>query len=438
MARKKREEKPMPDSIRDLMVRGVAAAKTGDAKEARFYLEWLLRLDPQPHEKIDALYWLCEISTDRQEQREYIETILAFEPTEMRARRKLAILDGQLDPNDIVDPDRLIQSAPSEPQAASARRFTCPKCGGRMSYAPNGRSLVCEYCEIQERLTKQKGQSTEVREDDFLVAMATVRGHQHPLTEHTITCQGCGAQFILPPEELSRSCPYCSTPYALDQVETRQFDRPNGIIPFSVDEKQARQFLRDWLQRQRFESLPKVAAGRGLYLPVWTFDIGGMVRWTCEVKSGDKWQPRSGERLVGHNDLPIFATRRLPEALLLAVTGYRLNEMVPYDPRYLASWMAETYQVAASDSSLPARQYALLQAQKKVESSFFEQVRDLRLDSTPITIDAYRLILVPAWRTYLVHDRQRFEILINGQTGEVTAERPTGGFGGIMRRIFNS
>ncbi len=427
----------MPDSTRDLLVRGVAAAKTGDPKEARFFLEWLLRLDPPLNEKIDALYWLCEISTDPKEQRDLLETLLAFEPTDTRARRKLAILDGRLDPKDIVDPDRFSQAAPGDPQAASAKRFTCPKCGGRMTYAADGRSLVCEYCEMKERLAGRQAKPDEVREDDFVVAMATAKGHQRPVTAHTVTCQGCGAQFILPPEELSRSCPYCYTPYALEQVETRQFDCPNGIIPFSIGEKQARHVLRGWLERQGFASMPKVAPGRGLYLPVWTFDVGGLVRWTCQVKSGDKWQPRSGERLVGHNDLPVFATRRLPEALLPAVAGYRLTEMVPFDERYLASWMAETYQVPASDSSLLARQYALQQARKKVEGSFFEQIRDLRFDSTSITVDAYRLILVPAWRTYLVQEQQRSEIFINGQTGEVTGDLPPEGFGGFMRRIFN-
>ena len=46
----------MQDSLRDLLTRGIAAAKAGQSEEARFFLEWLLRsnavtvvssLDPQ-------------------------------------------------------------------------------------------------------------------------------------------------------------------------------------------------------------------------------------------------------------------------------------------------------------------------------------------------------------------------------------------------------
>ncbi len=428
----------MSDSIHDLLLRGTAAAKTGDAREARFYLEWVLRLDPPLNEKLDALYWLCEISTDPKEQHELLETLLAHEPTNIRARRKLAILDGRLDPAQIVDPDHIIQTFSGGPEISQARRFICPKCGGRMTFTPDGRSLTCENCETQERLVKAQGQPAPVKEEDFLVAMATTKGHLRPVTTHAITCQGCGAQFILPPEELSRSCPYCNTPYAIEQVETRELVCPNGIIPFSLTEKQARQILRVWLEKQGFETMPRVAPGRGLYLPVWTFDVGGMVHWTCEMKSGDQWQPRSGERLVDHNDLPIFATHRLPEALLPAVASYRLNEVIPFDPRYLASWMAETYQVPAGDFSLHARQYALMQARKKVEGSFFEQIRELRVDLTQIVIESYKLVLVPAWRTSMLLDQRRFEIFINGQTGEVTSDNPPGGFAGLVRRLFNN
>ncbi len=411
----------MSESTRDLVIRGVAAAKIGDVREARFYLEWVLRLDPPIQEKLDALYWLSEISTDPKQQRDYLETLLANEPTDARARRKMAVLQGKLDPRDIIDPDQPAQPAPVEPQAASAKRFVCPRCGGRMTYTPDGLSLMCESCESRERLVKKKTGSLQepVKKEDFLVAMAMAKGHRHPIVTHAVTCQGCGAQFILPPAELTRSCPYCNTSYILEQVETRELDAPNGIIPFTVNEKQARQLLRAWLEKQGFETMPRVAAGRGLYLPVWTFDVGGIVRWTCQMKSGDRWEQRSGERLVGHTDLPIFATHRLPAAILPAVAGYHLNEMAPFDERYLASWMAETYQESSSDSSLHARQYALLQAQRKIEGSFFGQFRDLHINSSQIVIEAYRLVLVPAWRTYMIHEQQRFEIFINGQTGEV-------------------
>jgi hypothetical protein len=85
--------------------------------EARFYLEWLLRLDPPLLQRIDAWFWLSEVQTDEQAQRGYLEQILVMDPSEGRARRKLAILDGKLDPTEIVDPDQL-NTAPQTMYAA--------------------------------------------------------------------------------------------------------------------------------------------------------------------------------------------------------------------------------------------------------------------------------------------------------------------------------
>src|SRR5512146_759381 len=144
----------MSDDTRDLLVRGIAAFKAKEFGEARHYLEWLLHLDPPMDQRLDALMCLVEISHDPAEQRSLLEDALALDPADPRARRRLAILDGRLDPSQIVDPDHLPAApAPLAPAAAEtgARRFTCPNCGGRMVFTPDGQSLVCEYCAGRER-----------------------------------------------------------------------------------------------------------------------------------------------------------------------------------------------------------------------------------------------------------------------------------------------
>jgi hypothetical protein len=58
------------ENSRDLLVRGVAAAKSRLVGEARFYLEWVLRLDPPRDQKIDALFWLSTLASDPSKERE--------------------------------------------------------------------------------------------------------------------------------------------------------------------------------------------------------------------------------------------------------------------------------------------------------------------------------------------------------------------------------
>jgi hypothetical protein len=58
----------------------------------------VLRLDPLTHVRVEAWLWLSEISTDPDEQRQCIDSLLAIDANDARARRKLAILNGQLNP----------------------------------------------------------------------------------------------------------------------------------------------------------------------------------------------------------------------------------------------------------------------------------------------------------------------------------------------------
>ena len=183
----------MSDSAHDLLVRGIAALKAKEYQEANFYLDRVLTNEPDIQESIEARLGLCEISTDPKEQRNLLEDILSNDPTEARARRKLAILDGKLKPDEIVDADHLVQPAQNTQEANDPKRFVCPKCGGRMTFLPDGKSLTCEYCQSRQELNSNSHNSQQSSEQDFFLAMATSRAHFSPVVQRTFSCKGCGA-----------------------------------------------------------------------------------------------------------------------------------------------------------------------------------------------------------------------------------------------------
>ena len=61
----------MSEGTRDLLVRGIAAAKAKDKDQARFYLEWVLRAEADRQQKVEAWLWLSEISDDPAEKRDF-------------------------------------------------------------------------------------------------------------------------------------------------------------------------------------------------------------------------------------------------------------------------------------------------------------------------------------------------------------------------------
>ncbi len=450
----------MSESARDLLIRGIAAAKAQDKDEARFYLEWALRTDADRQQKAEAWLWLSEISDDPADKRNCLEEVLAIDPANAVARRGLAILDGRLDPADIIDPDRHSVAPQEEPsQPVKTHRFICQQCGGKMGFKPDGKSLRCEYCGHEQTLLAALNAGAMVQEHDFIVALATAKGHSKPVGMHPFECQGCGASFLLASNALSLSCAYCGSAHVVELPETRQLIPPEGLIPFRVSEQAARRAFREWLKEKKLQGKTQVTPVRGFYLPTWTFDLVGEIRWQCQTYRDDSiefdvrgipvsFSNRShrllreeGSHPVLEDDILVPASQKLPADLIVdAAKGYALSGVVPYDEAYLADWPAEVYDVSVSDASLVARREMLEKARRSVQthlSASLGYVKDLRLNTSGVLVESFKLILLPVWVARYYNEGEVYHVVINGQTGDVWAQEPRSWlqklFGGLFK-----
>lgn len=422
----------MSDSARDLLVRGVAAAKAGEKDQARFYLEWVLRTDSDRRQKMKAWLWLSEVSDSQAEKRDCLENVLAHEPSHPQARRGLSILDGRLDPTQVIDPNRQPVPPPDDsPQPAPARQFVCQQCGGKMAFTPDGKSLTCIYCNRHTSLhpTIQGGEM--VQEHDFTVALATAKGHSRPMAMRSFKCQTCGVSFVVEPDALSLICPYCASAYVLELSQTRPLIPPEGIIPFNLTQEQAADAFALWLKEKRLRDQAQTTLPAGLYLPAWTFDVGGESQWRCQVLQrrfgGTSWIAESGNYPIFVDDVLIPASHTLPASLANTFHQFDLGGLTPYDSAYLASWPAEIYEISAADASLAARRQVWEKVRHKIttrSSIGIRHVKDLTFSSAGMVVEAFKLVLLPVWLAqYRVHDHT-YKVLINGQTGAVHGEFP--------------
>ena len=428
----------MSKSVRDLLVRGIAAAKADSKDEARFLLEKALMIDATSDQRVEAYVWLSEISDDPVEKRDHLENALSINAAHPTARRKLAILDGRLKPEEIIDPDRLSTSVSAQPQSTHARRFVCRQCGGRMTFVHDGKTLTCIYCDRQQTLFEalQEGalDSSDVKEHDFTVALATAKGHTRPVSTRTFKCQGCGAAFVLPPKMLSSKCPYCASAYVVEESEMLELIPPEGVIPFALNQEKALKATLRWLKEDVPGRQTLIGRPTGVYRPVWTFDISGGINWRGLEYEDKKWVPCNGVKAVHKDDLPVPASHALPKSLAGVMEEFRLKEVMPYDPVYLVDWPAETYEISVSDASLVARYRTFTEARETIPHSFFGQIKDLKLNSMGLIIESFKLVLLPLWIGRYIHkeekeNEKRYIVVVNGQTGMVHGEKPSQGLG---------
>lgn len=407
-------------NARSLLTRGIAAAKAGDGEEARFYLEWVLMTDASQDQQMEAWLWLSEVSDDPAEKRGYLEEILSRNPAHARARRRLALLDGRLRADEIVDPDNLPQEEERGPRPVGAQRYECPRCAARMVFAPDGATLQCEHCGYQEGV---QGEPT-LAEDDFLISMATAKGHSKPQAARIFACQSCTASYVLAPQALSLTCAYCDATYSVPTPETQKLVPPKGIVPFDVEAGQVQRLVRRWLQERHLRPHRPM---RGIYLPAWTFDVGGTLQWrgySSEYEGMTReWAAVSGEEPLMLDDLIVPACDTLPESLQRVVQRFDLGPMVAFDPSYLADWPAQTYEITVGDASLQARQEAYRLARRSVRRRH-DDVHEIRFSSAGLVVLAYRLILLPLWLGSFSSKGQRFTIAVDGHTGKLFAQHP--------------
>ena len=426
----------MSDGARDLLTRGIASAKAGEAELARNYLDRALTMDPSARQKADAHYWLAQLAEDPEQRRQQLELVLFTEPTHFAARRDLAILDGQLDAARVIDPTTEPRPSPPTEAAIDLNRFACPQCGGRMAYDPRHHQLTCSYCGHQAHLAELLEQGTAVGESDFIEVLVTAKGHVRPSATPTFGCKACGATYLIAPDTVSLTCAHCAAAYVIDHSDTQDLVPPQGIVKMGIGEQQAERAFRGWLAEHGLAEAGQLARPRPVFLPAWTFDLTGQAPYRYLRRKGDEWVSESGNQLILYNDLPVAASQRLPKSLAEVVRSFDLSTMTTYDPSHLAGWPAETYQIPAADAAMAARWYAVEQARARVASLLFGSIKDLQLDSAKLLVAAYRLILLPVWRTSYVIEGKPYQAVINGQNASLVAEKPAGGLAGFFRRIL--
>jgi Zn finger protein HypA/HybF involved in hydrogenase expression len=412
----------------DLLREGVLHYNVKEYDLARKYLERARANADDLQTRAQANYYLSLLTEDPILKRNYLEETLAIDMTHPKARRLLAILDGKLRPDDIVNPDSL------PPQITGtldvqAGRFICPKCGGRMVYVPDGVSLVCESCSYDQRLSSMPGSG----EQDFFIAMADGSGLRSPVAVQTFRCQGCGSVFILAPDQLSASCACCGSAHVVVLDEKRQMVEPDSLLSMTLDQQQAARQLVHWMKEMRIA--PQVPAPRGLYLPVWSFAIRGRIPWTGMDYRDKRQVPISGEKDIDFDDVRILGSRKWAGLMAQVLPEFDLSNATAYDSRFLAGWMADVYDLPMAEASLEARRIAVEHIGASIRQEF-GTVRNLGYSSSSLMVNAFKLVLVPVWVTEIRTGDRSVRVLINGRNGSVHSEIPTGGLAGWFGNIF--
>jgi len=325
---------------------------------------------------------------------------------------------------------------PAAPLDAQARKFPCPQCGADTTWHPDSSRLRCGYCGYEREVAAGDAPGT-VAERALDGELRSPEKLGWGVERKRYRCARCGAVETLEPGMRAFSCAFCGTPGVVEVPPDAELVRPQGVLPFRISRGDAVGRFRSWLRSLWFRpsdlvGRAEVESVRGIYVPFWTFDADTRSRWRAEAGyrrgSGKnarvEWRPASGELSHRFDDLPVPGSRGIDAGLARGLEPFPTAELVPYDPSYLAGFLAEEYGVPLDRAWATARERmtATLRAACRAEVPG-DLCRNLEVETSWSDL-ACKSGLLPVWIAAYQYRGRVYRYAVNGATGRATGSAP--------------
>ncbi|HEY0457839.1 MAG TPA: hypothetical protein VGC97_01735 [Pyrinomonadaceae bacterium] len=339
-----------------------------------------------------------------------------------------------------------MQNAP-EIIKENINRFLCPNCGANMVFDASSGKLACPYCAYSQEIQS----NGTVDERDYHAFLERGMQQLQPMAENAMQsrCDSCGAVVNFTPPETATRCDFCGAKIVAQPKASDPLVAPEGVLPFSVTDKQAVSNYNAWLSSLWFapSALKNMAQADKLgsiYIPYWTYDAATFTRYDGErgeyyyetetfYENGEQkerqvrrtnWYNAAGEVSRQFDDVCVPATASLPEKYINKLEPWDLESLKPYEPAYLSGHKAQTYQIALDEGfekfKTIAQQVIYEDARRDIGGDE-QRVNNIATDYSNIT---FKHLLLPIYAGAYRFNGKVFQIVVNGRTGEVQGERP--------------
>ncbi len=337
--------------------------------------------------------------------------------------------------------------------ARSFQEFPCSKCGGKLEFNPKAGRLKCIYCSNEEDILQDKDDVQEISYDDFL-ATKKVKTVLLSETALEVACPSCRARVTFEPPDVAGKCPFCGTSIVSKGEKAHPVVEPGGVIPCKVTQKNAQTNVRKWLGNNWFlptslKELAQQEGMQGVYLPFWTYDTQteseytgsrgeyyyttesyavtnseGETEWETRQVQHTRWYPVAGHVSRFFDDILIPATKQLDDKQLKKLSGWNLQQLLPYSPSYLAGFKAQRYQVPLEMGLVKAKEEIRSQLNTTVSNDIGGDTQTVSSINTQHLNVTFKHIMLPVWISAYRYKNKQYRVMVNAQTGQVSGDRP--------------
>ena len=329
---------------------------------------------------------------------------------------------------------------------ADVLNFKCPCCGANLPFNGKAGELVCEHCEAHFTMEQAKAAEEAELAHSSESNMVWSTADQQVINDENgkvkgYKCPNCGAEMAADENTAATECPYCGNPAVIPQ-SFEGFYRPDLVVPFSIDKRQAIDSLLDFTKGKKL--LPKTFTDRnrleeitGLYVPFWLFSChaNGFVTYDAVkeersedanyryVKKDHYTVVRKGE--MDFERIPVDAATRMDDNTMDSLEPYDFTKAVEYDAAYFSGYLADKYDVDQKD--------AVPRANERVKNTFKTKMREAvkdykevieKAESIQLSNTKAEYAMLPVWLMSTSYEGKVYSFGINGQSGKMVGSLP--------------
>ncbi len=337
---------------------------------------------------------------------------------------------------------------PKEVKKDEVKSYACPNCGASVAYDVSAGGVACEYCGyIAPIHAVHVGKTAHENEFTLDTVARSELGWGEKRQE--LHCVSCGAELSIPFGALTNTCAYCGSNEVNVTTSLDEDPRPRFLIPFQVTPDQSKELVREWLGKGWLHP-DDLATGTiinrlsGVYLPFWTFDTQVDTHWQAQVghekteryydinekrwktRTKIEWRWEEGQVPLTIDDFLVsgITPERISQRILYRIYPYQMSGLMTYEPDFLAGWQAQAYEATLTDAWKTGK----VEIREKARKACYQDIGSPHVRSFSMSADfkneSWRYILLPVYLAAYRSGEETFQVLVNGQTGEVAGQKP--------------
>ncbi len=338
------------------------------------------------------------------------------------------------------------------PEIIDQNEIKCSNCSAALKFEPGSKSLKCPYCGTVNEIKVDETKLREaLKEIDYMAFVSDSSNVEVPKDEQSyVKCTACGAETSIDSKTISAECPFCGTPLVKDQAQMKSLITPSALIPFKITQKESIEAFNKWMKKLWFlpsktKEYAKPDKMQGLYTPYWTYDSNTITNYsgqrgddyyvtesytdsdgnsqTRQVKK-TRWTSVSGTVYVTFDDVLVVASDTLPQKHVYALEPWQLNELIPYDRKFLSGFKSEGYDVDVKAGFEKAKTIMDKTIVQNVENDIGGDHQRIHSKNIQYNNTTFKHVLLPLWVSSYRFKGKVYRFVVNGQTGKVKGERP--------------